>query len=471
MVEFGAEGCVNALVDYDRFPDKIVEPDWLVSDPDPMMRREMMAMLGEDERRAKRQEQQRRQRQAVNKLKPWWLSFMRTTNRPFQEKLTLFWHGHFAVAHEKVKNSEVVYDYYRTLRNGANGNFRDLVSSVGKSPAMLIYLDNRQNRKGRPNENWARELLELFTMGIGNYTEDEIKEAARAFTGHTLRKGGYFFAKGQHDNGAKEFFGKRGRLDWDDVIDAIMDDPQTARFISRKLWEHFVYEGPSDALVEEMAAVLRGADYELKPLLSAMFMSKEFYSDRARGNQIKSPAQFLVQIIDQLGAKIPREQMLIIAMRGLGQDLLNPPNVKGWDGNRDWINTNTLLLRYNIPAYVVTGTRFDRQETPRLDEGEAGMGMMGGANPGRRNARPARVRPLFDVAPIYERHAGKDVATAALDLSQEFLARPLDSDQYSVYLAAFGAEGNARFNIKNVKRSELLSALHLLLSTAEYQLC
>ncbi len=221
---------------------------------------------------------------------------------------------------------------------------------------MLRYLDNNSNRKAHPNENYARELLELFTLGAGNYTEQDIKEAARAFTGWTFapRQEQYVFARRQHDYGEKTFLGRRGAFDGVEIIDIILEQPATARFVARKLFEFFVHEHPADDVVEALAALFRDHDYELRPLLRSMFRSKLFFSERAIRTQIKSPAQIVIGSARLLGVdQDPR--LLAFGMRLLGQDLFAPPNVKGWDGGEAWINTNTLSMRHHLARYLVTG--------------------------------------------------------------------------------------------------------------------
>jgi uncharacterized protein (DUF1800 family) len=474
---------VGTLVDYDRYPDNLVEPDWLLSHEEEENRRANFRKADPEAREKAINDLRREQREQVDRLKSWWLDQMRATSRPLQEKMTLFWHGHFATSAEKVREPDYNYGLNQIFRTHATGNFRDLVFEVGKSPAMLIYLDNRNNRKGEPNENWARELMELFTMGIGNYTEEDIKEAARAFSGYTLVKGEFRFVAARHDFGDKTFLGISGPLDGADVINRLFEQPAVATHIATKLWEFFVYENPDKALIEELGAVFRDGDYELKPLLRTIFLSQEFYSARAVAGLIKSPAQFLVSLQEQLGLEAPRRSLLTLASRGLGQDLFYPPNVKGWDGNRAWINTNTLLTRYNIPAYLVTGKRPTLSPERRLDAmGPEGEGMMEEATmqqqqqAEKRAERRARTKPkaaatLSQLEPLFTPLLGKPCSSAAAALADHFIGRPLDRQQLDILSQTLAGDSNDPLLSQALVRQNGPEFLHLLLSIAEYQLC
>lgn len=472
LVEMGPQKAVGSIVNYDKFADNIVEPDFLTAPMENAQAREMTMSMTPDERRAFGQEQQRKFRQEVEQLKDWWLLQMRQSTRPLQEKMVLFWHGHFATSAQKVKEPHANLGLNQIFRTHATGNFKTLTFEVGKSPAMLRYLDNNQNRKGRPNENWARELMELFTMGIGNYTEEDIKEAARAFSGYSDTPQGFRVNQRQHDYGEKTFLGKTGTFDGADIINIIFEQPVTARFISRKLWEFFVYENPSEELVEDLAATLRENDYELKPLLTQIFLSREFHGERAMAGQIKSPAQYLIMLMDQLQTEPMRKQLVSLAMRGLGQDLFFPPNVKGWPGNRAWINTNTLLMRYNIPTYVLMGHRPNMRADLRLDEMAERNG--GAANPNARQRAGARENAkLMDLRKLYRQWEGKPAGQVADGLAAHFLGRPLDGRQREAIADVLtpGTGANTPITEVNYDNARAVAAVHLLLSMAEYQLC
>ena len=260
---------------------------------------------------------------------------MLLTPRPLEEKLTLFWHGHFATEERKIDDYRLMLHQNKTLRRLASGNFRDLLVAISQDPAMLVYLDNRTNVKGHANENYAREIMELFALGVGNYTEDDIKQAARALTG--WRNEGLRFINDPelHDDGEKTIFGKTGNFDGYDVIDLILEKPVAAEFIAAKLYRFLVREEISPELTRKLAAVLRDNNYELKPLLTTIFLSRDFHSAPSIGTQIKGPVQYYVSACRRLGLdRIPGTPYFTPAMASLGQSLGDPPNVKGWDGGR-----------------------------------------------------------------------------------------------------------------------------------------
>lgn len=283
-------------------------------------------------------------------LQTWWIYRMLRTARPMQEKMTLFWHGHFATSDYKVRNAEYMRRQNELLRAHALGNFGDLVKAISKDAAMLIWLDGNGSKKSAPNENYGRELLELFTMGIGNYTEEDVRAAARAFTGWAVKRNGeVIFNKIQHDDGEKAFLGQTGAFDGDGIVDVIMQQPATAHFIARKLFAFFAYDDPEPALVERLAATFREANMEVKPLVRAIFTAPEFYSPRAMQEHARSPVEFVIGSVRALGSNAGA-QVLAQALKQLGQELFNPPNVAGWRGGAAWINPGTVLSRANFAA-------------------------------------------------------------------------------------------------------------------------
>jgi len=290
-------------------------------------------------------------------LRHWWLERMMNGPAPLLEKMTLFWHGHFATSVQKVKDAYWLWLQNDTLRRSALGNFATLVKEMSRDPAMMIYLDLEQSRREHPNENWARELMELFTVGIGNYSEDDIRASARAFTGYRvdMTTQQFRFAPLQQDLGSKHFMGRSGGLNGDDIINILVSKPACAQFIGRKLWRFFVEDEPSEAIVDAIASSIRAHNYEMRPVMQEVFSSAEFYSNRAMGSQIKSPVQYIIQTSKLLGAPLPSPIVVQNAMRQMGQILFAPPNVKGWDGGKAWISTSTLLFRYNFANYLING--------------------------------------------------------------------------------------------------------------------
>ena len=287
----------------------------------------------------------------------WWAERMLITPRPLQEKLALFWHNHFATSQQKVLRYEFMLRQIEMLRQMAVGNLRELLVGIAQDRAMLIWLDNKDNVKGQPNENFAREVMELFSMGEGQgYTEKDIREMARAFTGWTLTKGDTVQDPGKfiddpekHDDGVKSFLGVAGNFNGYDAIDIILKQPAPPRFITKKLYRYFVREDISPGLNETLAELLLDQKYELKPLLKTIFLSRDFYSDRSAGTQVKSPIALLVSTYRKLGLKaIPGIPDFNETTTTLGQALFFPPNVAGWAGGRTWINPATLLARSNF---------------------------------------------------------------------------------------------------------------------------
>ena len=282
-------------------------------------------------------------------LPAWWLYRMQGTPDPLLEKLTLFFHSHFATSAAKVEKSRLMLAQNETLRRLARGPFEEMVRSVSRDPAMLIYLDSTSNRRIRPNENYARELLELFCLGVGNYTEADIREVARAFTGWEVRADQFAFNAIQHDKGTKSLLGAAGDFDGDGAIRVVLDRPAAPRFIARKLIRFFAFDEPAppDALVEPLATELRKNDFRIAPAVRMLFRSNLFFSEHAVGRKVRSPVELCVGLLRAIGATTN----LLKAAAGLselGQALFFPPNVKGWDGGRAWINSSTLLGRANF---------------------------------------------------------------------------------------------------------------------------
>jgi len=283
----------------------------------------------------------------VETAQAFWLYRCVATERPYAEKMALFWHGHFATANYKVNSPELMYQQYRTLSDHGRGRFEDLLLQVARNPAMLIWLDGNVNRKGSPNENFARELLELFSMGPGPYTETDIQEGARASTGWQTKGGTFAFNIGQHDSGEKVFLGERGAFGGEDIIRIVAASRHTALFLSRKLLNFFVMPDPPDAVVNGLADVYLANEGSIQVMCEVIFRSRLFYSDAAHRALIKSPTELVVGALRILDANTNRK-LVLGAMTNMGQELFNPPNVKGWDGDATWLNTVTTLERVNF---------------------------------------------------------------------------------------------------------------------------
>jgi uncharacterized protein (DUF1800 family) len=294
-------------------------------------------------------------RKKIESAKFWWFSRMLYTQRPLQEKMTLFWHNHFATANSKVNNAVLMLQQMQLFRDNGLGNFETLLQKVTRDPATLIWLDNRLNRKAAPNENYAREVQELFTVGIGNYTEQDIHEAARAFTGHTLDKNlGYIFNKAQHDAGTKTFQGQTGNFDADDVLAILVRNPATARFITTKLFTYFVHDSPDSSTIDRLAGTFSSSSFDIRSVLRDLFSGPEFLSPRAFHAQVKQPVDFVSGSLKSLNVQNVGPDVTQV-LRRMGQDLLNPPDVSGWKGGNAWINSSTLFERFNWGNRLSTG--------------------------------------------------------------------------------------------------------------------
>jgi uncharacterized protein (DUF1800 family) len=293
---------------------------------------------------------------------------MISTNDPFLEKMVFFWHNHFTSSIQKVRQPTLMYNQNELFRKHALGNFRELLHAIVEDPAMLIYLDNRANKKKHPNENLARELLELFTLGEGNYKEQDIKELARALTGYSLNKDLEFkFIKNMHDYGQKVFFGKKGKFDIHNMLDIILEQNKTSEFIVKKLWLEFVSYSPNDDEIIRLAAIFRENNYEIKPLMIAIFTSNYFTDKSNYAQMIKSPADIVVGSLRSLELGNFDTKIALKYFNRLGQSLLNPPNVKGWPGQKSWIDTNTLLVRKEFLQELTRGDDINHMQLKAED--------------------------------------------------------------------------------------------------------
>ncbi len=300
-----------------------------------------------------------------------WLRQMATTGHPLQEKMALFWHGHFAT---RVDNPYYDQLLLQTFRAGGLGNFKDLLFAVSKSPAMLAFLNNQQNKKQHPNENFARELLELFTLGRGNYNEQDVKEAARAFTGWSFDEEALFTIRtGQHDNGIKTFLGRTGDFSGDDILNMLLERRETAEFVTRKVYRFFVNEEHvDDTWLVDLSGSFYDSGYDIPALMRAIFTSEKFYQQQNRGARIKAPVELLAGMQRHVPATFDKERTLINLQRVLGQQLFFPPNVGGWPGGRSWIDASTLATRMMLPEAIYGS----RELELRAKDADAEMGTL-----------------------------------------------------------------------------------------------
>ncbi|RRQ45418.1 DUF1800 family protein [Chryseobacterium sp. SC28] len=295
-----------------------------------------------------------------------WQQLMINSPNQLQEKMALFWHGHFAT---RILNSLFNLEIVNIFRKNAVGNFRDLVFEVSKSPAMLNFLNNQQNKKEKPNENFARELMELFTLGRGNlYTEKDIKESARAFTGWSYDENGKFRENlRQHDSGEKEFLGKKGNFTGTDIINIILEQPECAHFITTKIYKYFVNETPDEKIIKDLSQKFYASDYNLTTLMDEIFLSSWFYSDTNIGARVKSPIELIIGMRRIMPMDTREGKGIYYFERLLGQQLLQPPNVAGWPSGTEWIDSSTLLLRMKIPSVMAGYKTLDVEPKPNDD--------------------------------------------------------------------------------------------------------
>ena len=400
----------------------------------------------------------------IEKLRGWWVYAMLHGGHPLREKLTLFWHGHFATSVAKVKSARLMYRQNQLLRKHALGGFPALLRDVGRDPAMLVWLDSNRNVKGSPNENYARELMELFTLGEGNYTETDVREAARAFTGwHTDdEQTAFAFNKDEHDGEAKTVLGRAGNWDGDDVVGIVLNRPACGLFLAGKLYREFISETPPPrALLEPLARRLRASGYKIADLVGTMLRSRLFFSAHAFQRRVKSPAEFVLGAVQAAWPGPVGTPGLAFALERIGQTLFAPPNVKGWPGGRTWLNTSFLLARNNFAEQVVLGNGV----FPTAPPDEAKTPEEGKGPPGR--DKPADPDPAFDVAARFTKTDPTRPADLADDLLAVFLPGCASANTRK-QVAAYLQEGRPRgIHL----RERIREAAHAVLCSAEYQLC
>lgn len=339
--------------------------DYLMGVTDP---KEVQKKLDEPGIKKKLREQSRDDLKKANTM---WLGLMVNSEAQLREKMSLFWHGHFAC---RIPNSYFSQELLHVIRTNALGSFADMLKAVSKSPAMLQFLNNQQNKKMHPNENFAREVMELFTLGRGNYTENDIKEGARAFTGWGFNPRGEFVVrKNQHDDGSKTFLGKTGNFDGDDILNILLENKQTANYISKKIYRYFVNENVNEQNQQWLSKRFYESGYDISKLLNDIYTSDWFYDEKNVGNRIKSPVELIAGIRRLLPMQLENEESQLLFQRALGQVLFYPPNVAGWAGGKNWIDSSSLMLRLRIPQILSANDAIDIR--PKTDD-DVQMGQM-----------------------------------------------------------------------------------------------
>lgn len=363
------EQAVGRMLREVRTTSSLTPPEWIA---EPIQPRSVIRNAPEDQRRPLLLQENQQNNRRTFELRAWWINEMLATPAPLVERMTLFWHNHFTSSQQKVRFPQLMYRQNALLRENALGNFGTLLHAASKDPAMIIYLDSASNRKGKPNENFAREVMELFTLGEGNYSETDIREAARAFTGWSVdtENGAFINRRALHDFGSKTILGKSGRFDGDEVLDILLTQTRTAEYIVEKMWREFVSPVPDRREVQRVATAFRDSGYEIKVALRELLLSPAFWSDDNRAVLVKSPAEFVVGTLRQFDVTVPNATPFAFVMAGLGQNLFAPPNVKGWPGGEAWINSATLLAR---KQFVERLFRADEMARPRGVQGVQGM--------------------------------------------------------------------------------------------------
>ena len=410
--------------------------------------------LGKMENLSKEQKKQLRRQSAedIKSLNLLWLGEMINSEAQLREKMSFFWHGHFAC---RVINIFFQQQLLNVIRENALGNFGDLLREVSKSPAMLSFLNNQQNRKQHPNENFAREVMELFTMGRGNYTENDVKEGARAYTGWGFNMDGEFvFRPFVHDNGQKTFLGKTGNFNGDDVIDIILEQRATANFIAKKIYRFFVNENVDEKKVAILGDRFYQNNYDIKKLLADIFTSDWFYQEKNIGTRIKSPVELLVGIRRLLPMEPERPELQLLFEKILGQVLFYPPNVAGWPGGQCWIDSSALMFRLKLPQLLTGSGRL--LLTPKEDD-DVMMGREGVDD--RINGRDISVN--VDWNPVFKVFANTKRENLS-DRLNEIVLQTKKSVNPNVL---------KRYTNNSSREEFIKSTIVELMSTPEYQLC
>lgn len=346
----------------------------LIQRPEEPSRREMRELEADERQKVQAAVRERNRRQLLE-YTAWSMDRMLSGEDPLEERMTLFWHGVFTSSSDRVDRSCMILQQDQLIRSEALGNYGRLLAGMMKDPALLTYLDNTANKKGNPNENLARELLELFSLGIGNYTEQDIKEVARALTGRTTDAHGlYTYNKGVHDEGEKSFLGAKGKFDGDDVVRVVLAQDACPRYVARRVITYLEGAEPSKERLDEYAAFLRAKDFELEPFLEKLFLDPAFYREDVLGARVQGPIEYMVGMSRRLGLKTPP---LVVAAGAslLGQRAFAPPNVKGWDEGEAWITTATMMQRGNLAGLLLGVVQIDdviRADDPDMDESDAG---------------------------------------------------------------------------------------------------
>ena len=406
-----------------------------------------------------KQAMRKQSRDDLKNLNLRWMDEMINSKAQLTEKMSLFWHGHFACRVINIYYQQELLDIVRTH---AFGKFSDLLTGVSKSPAMLQFLNNQQNKKQHPNENFAREVMELFTMGRGNYSENDVKEAARAFTGWGFNlQGEFVFRPFQHDTGSKTFLGKTGNFDGDDIINILLEQKQTAAFITKKVYQFFVHEKAEDLKIDLLAKRFYESGYDIKKLMEDIFTSDWFYEEKNIGTKIKSPVELIAGIRRLLPLELQNDNAQLLFQRALGQILFYPPNVAGWPGGKSWIDSSTLMLRLRIPQIITANEAINIH--PKNDD-DVMMGQM------TENKMMEKVNSSFA-----DKGSTATIDWVAVAIIFESIPRenllPKISDTILQTKSRISTALLGKYLNNESRENYIKSAIINLMSTPEYQLC
>jgi uncharacterized protein (DUF1800 family) len=396
--------------------------------------------------------------QGIKDLNISWINTMVNSEHPLREKMALFWHGHFASRTTRVLFSQQLLEVIRT---NALGNFAELLSAVSKSPAMLEYLNNKQNRKAHPNENFAREVMELFTLGRGSYTETDVKESARAFTGWDYdADGNFLFRAKTHDSGEKTFLGKTGDFNGDDVLKILLENKQTAKFITAKIYKFFVDDTIDEVKVNALAEKFYASGYDIKALMQNIFMADWFYDPQYIGGHIKSPIELIVGLRRTIPVSFEREEVMLSFQQIMGQVLFYPPNVAGWPGGRNWIDSSSLAYRMRLAQMILYDEQsviMPKEITPEMTQYKATMQV----NEALKKQYAKKISTVINWQPYlkeYEKISRENLADTIADT-----LLPANKNVSKQLLDKYANSASRESYIKSVTIA--------VMSTPEYQMC
>lgn len=379
-----------------------------------------------------------------------WMMRLSENKGVLREKMTLFWTNHFSCRSGSPKFTR---ELNQVIRENALGKFGDLLLAVSKSPAMLQFLNNQQNRKAHPNENFAREVMELFTLGRGNYTEADIREAARAFTGWSFDKdGGFEFRARVHDEGEKTILGETGRFKGEDVLRILLGKKQTSQYVVRKFWHSFVSDVPDQEKIDRLADEFYQSDYDILQLIKRVFSAEWFYKEEYRGGLIKSPVELMVPLIRDFNVKFANINVLLGFQKILGQVLFNPPNVAGWPGGKNWIDSSSLAVRMRTALLLIRDQVADFEAK---DDADAN-------NPFKDGAGRDAGRVVADWTNCYQHFGKQDNSKHFQEIANWLMAVPLSAPVI---------EMSSKYVVKTNERSGIQSIVTFLTGLPEYQLC